>query len=247
MLMPDPQRSLLIACEILFREACFCAARSRNCIDIVFLPKGLHDLGEKGMAARLQEELDKVDRQRYGAVLLGYGLCNNGIRGLKSNLPLVIPRAHDCITIMLGSKERYADYFEKNPGTYFKSTGWVERDASQTEQSVTARLGMNKTYQEYVQTYGEENARYLMETMNDWLKNYKKLAYIDTHVGDFVHYKQLTKQQAQEKGWEYEELKGDVGLLQRLLDGDWNDKDFLIIPPGKSPSPSYNESVIRIQ
>ena len=27
----------------------------------------------------------------------------------------------------MGSRERYQNYFEQNPGTYFRSTGWLER------------------------------------------------------------------------------------------------------------------------
>jgi hypothetical protein len=55
---------------------------------------------------------------------------------------------------------------------------------------------MNKTYPEYVQQYGEENAKYLMESFGDCLKNYQKLAYIDSHVGDSSKFKELARRQA---------------------------------------------------
>jgi len=38
----------------------------------------------------------------------------------------VVPRAHDCITLLLGSKERYAKLFGERPGTYWYSAGWLE-------------------------------------------------------------------------------------------------------------------------
>jgi hypothetical protein len=59
------------------------------------------------MSARIQESIDRVDPARHEAVLLGYGLCNNGVVGLHAPVPLVISRAHDCITLLLGSRERY--------------------------------------------------------------------------------------------------------------------------------------------
>ena len=90
---------------------------ARTCVDVEFLPKGLHDIGQAGMSARLKEALAAVDESKYDAVLLGYGLCSNGWWGWRpARIPLVVPRAHDCITLFLGSKERYLDYFQKQPG-----------------------------------------------------------------------------------------------------------------------------------
>jgi hypothetical protein len=244
--MDSPKCFKIIACEIMFREICYCASQSRNIIDIQFMEKGLHDIGEAKMAAKLQAAIDQADTKKYDAVLLGYGLCNNGIRGLHAGLPLAVPRAHDCITLLLGSKEKYHEYFDNNPGTFFKSPGWIERDPgpAASEQSITSQLGMNKTYQEYLEKYGEENARYLMESLGDWYKNYKKLAYIDTHVGDFPHYKEQTKRQAIEKSWEYEELQGSLCLLERLMNGQWDTGDFLVVPPDKTIQAVYDREEI---
>lgn len=246
-------RYKLIACEILFRELSFCAAKSYNLIDITFLPKALHDTGEKKMSARLQENIDQVDCSKYETILLGYGLCNNGIRGLHAAIPMVVPRAHDCITLLLGSKEKYGAYFSENPGTYYMSPGWVERNGNPNDNadSITTQLGMNRTYQQYVDKFGEDNARYLMDTLGDWFKNYKKMAYIDTHVLDGEAYQQQTRCEAAEKGWTYETLSGDTGLLQRLLDGDlsegaWDSGDFLVIPPTRTAAPTHDETIIGL-
>ena len=123
-----PMRLKLIACEIMYRELCAAVARSVNLVDVEFLPKGLHDIGQAGMSSRLAEVLAGVDETRYEAMLLGYGLCSNGLVGLAArSIPLVVPRAHDCITLFLGSKERYLEYFQDHPGVYFKTSGWIER------------------------------------------------------------------------------------------------------------------------
>ena len=117
-------RLKLISCEIFYREMCAAVARSPHRIDIEFLPKGLHDIGSKKMLERLQEAVDHVEN--YDAVLLGYALCNNGLAGLTArSLPLVLPRAHDCITLFLGSKERYLEYFSDHPGVYPADTGFA--------------------------------------------------------------------------------------------------------------------------
>ncbi|HBF38349.1 MAG TPA: hypothetical protein DDW50_13630 [Firmicutes bacterium] len=241
-----PKHFKLIACEILFREICYCVSQSRNMIDMQFMSKGLHDLGDCKMVPLLQAAIDVADDKQYDAILLGYGLCNNGIRSLHAALPLVVPRAHDCITLLLGSKEQYDRYFDTNPGTFFKSPGWVERDfdPNASLQSIPSQLGIKHSYPEYEEKYGSENARYLMESLGDWFKNYRKLAYIDTGFGDFQSYKELTKQQADNRGWEYEELSGSVDLLQRLLDGKWDPEDFLVVPPGYSIQALYDRKKI---
>ncbi len=244
--MKLPRHYKLIACEIMFREISYCASRSFHIVDIQFMPKGLHDIGEGKMRERLQQAINDVDITKYDQILLGYGLCNNGIRGLRARLPMVVPRAHDCITLLLGSKEKYYQYFDKDSGTFFKSPGWVERDLDPGDlpQSIPSQLGMGRNFQEYQEKYGLENAEYLMEALGDWFKNYRKLAYIDTGIGDFQHYKELTKDQAVEKGWEYEELKGSVSLIQKLMDGPWDEKDFLRIPPGKTIQALYDREKI---
>lgn len=247
--MGTPKRFKVIACEILFRELCYCAARARHRVDFTFLPKALHDIGAGPMSERLQQAVDAVDPGTYDAILLAYGLCNNGICKLRSPLPLVAPRAHDCITLLLGSRDRYQEIFSRHPGTYYKSTGWIERanDPNSQPNSVTAQLGISCDYGAYVAKYGEDNARYLMEMLGDWLKRYNRLVYIDTGFGDFETYAQATQREAEERGWAYETVQGSTVLLQRLLDGEWDPADFLVVPPNASIQPTYDESVICCQ
>ena len=243
-----PRRFALITCAVLIRECYHCASLSKNIIDVRSLEQGLHDIGEAKMSARLQEEIDAVDHEKYDTILLGYGLCNNGIRGLRSSVPLVIPRAHDCITLLIGSKEKYQEYFNQNPGTFYQSVGWIERLCSplSNPDSTVALMGMS-TREDYVAKYGEENAKYIMETVGDWRKNYSKLAYIDTGVGDTETCKESAKSEARECSWEYEEVRGDMAILQRLVDGQWDKEDFLVVVPGDTVQPSLDDEVIRAQ
>ena len=181
--MAEPKHYMLIACAVTCRECYHCAAVSRNVIDIRLREKGLHDIGASKMCGQLQAELDAVDGRGYDAILLGYGLCNNGTIGLRAPIPIVIPRAHDCISLLMGSRNRCREYLEANPGTYFWSTGWIERGTSSFDnaESTVSAMGI-RSYEEYVKEYGEETAKYLMETLGA-MKHYTKLAYIDTGVG----------------------------------------------------------------
>ena len=241
------KRYKLIACEVLFREICYCASKCSNIIDIEFMEKSLHDIGKEKMSKKLQHELDKTDVEKYEAILLCYGLCNNGICNLHSSLPIVVPRAHDCITLLMGSKEKYKDYFDHNSGTFFYSPGWIERskNSSNTGENTPNTIGFLKSYEEYVEIYDEETAQYLIETLDDWLKNYRKCTFINTFVGHEDSFREISKQFSIERGWEYEEISGDTGLVYRLLNGDWNPEEFLILPPNGKIVPTYDNSIIR--
>ncbi len=244
-------RLKLIACEILFRELCAAVARSPHRVDLEFMPKGLHDIGQEGMNGRLQEALAAVDESGYDAVLFGYGLCSNGLVGLEArSVPLVVPRAHDCITFFFGSKERYLEYFQGNPGVYFKTSGWIERGTDLEQlapQSVQHRSGLVQSYEELVAKYGEDNAKFLYEKLGDMTRNYRQVTFIEMGVEPDGRFEQLARRHAAERGWKFEKLQGDMRLIQRLVDGPWDGEEFLVVQPGQRVAVSFDEKIIRAE
>jgi hypothetical protein len=225
----SPLRLQLIVCTVLQREARYCVARSGNCVDVVLMEQGLHNEPE-----RLRREVQKVlERPRdtqgrpYDASLLGYGLCSNGTVGLGAEIPIVIPRAHDCITLLLGSRERYQEYFDSHRGAYWYSPGWIEsgrQPGPERYESLRA---------EYTAKYGPENAEYLMQVEQTWIKEYHWAVYVDWGLAGSDAGRSYTRRCAQFLGWDYDELKGDSGLMQRFVDGCWSEQEFLIVPPGR--------------
>ena len=244
-------RLKLIACEILYREFCAVVARSTNVVDVEFLPKGLHDMGQEEMSARLTEALGAVDESVYDAVLFGYGLCSNGLLGLTAgSIPLVIPKAHDCITLFLGSKERYLDYFQNNTGMYFKTSGWIERGENLQQlspSSIPCATGMTMSYEELVAKYGEDNAKFLYEKLYDTTKNYGGYTFIEMGVEPDDRFEHHARQKAEQMGWRFEKLQGDMTLIHQLVEGDWPADRFLVVQPGYRVAASFDEQVIRTE
>jgi uncharacterized protein DUF1638 len=244
-------RLKLMSCEVFYREMCHTLARTRHTVDVEFLPKALHEIGAAGMRERIQAALDRVDAAQYEAVLFGYGLCNNGLDGLTSReIPLVVPRAHDCITLFLGSKERYLDYFHAHPGVYFKTTGWIERRENSEELSqlsLARRAGLDYRYDELVAKYGEDNARYLYDTLYSHADRYSQLTFIEMGVEPDDSFEQRTRAEADERGWRFEKVRGDLSLIERLIDGPWEDHEFLVVPPGHRIAATYDHRIIAVE
>lgn len=242
----------VLACEIAAREIYYCAARARHTVSIELLTQGLHDNSDV-MRAELQQHVDAVDAERFDAVLLGYGLCNNGIVGLRArDLEIIIPRAHDCITFFLGSKERYAQEFDSRPGTYYYTSGWLEypeRRGTKPEMSQKSGLGdtwrQMREYAKLVEKYGEDNARYLMDVLGQWEQNYTHGALIDFEFTRSLDLDTRVADICRDKGWEFVRLEGSLDLLQDWLDGRWDAERFLRLMPGQAVRADYLGGIIR--
>ncbi len=236
-------RLLLIGCGLLLRELSDAITHSPHVINATFLPAGLHNQGAKAMRQRLQQEIDAAEAASYDAVVLGYALCGMGVTGLKAPaVPLVLPRAHDCITLLMGSREKYAKYFQANPGVYFRSVGWMERAGQIQDQLFAGGLSQDRDL--LIARYGEEAGQYLYEEATRYRQSYQKLTYILTGSEFDSDCADQARAEAHEKNWVYEEFAGDLALFRRLLAGQWH-SDFLIVPPGHVVVATYDDEIAQ--
>jgi hypothetical protein len=238
-------RIKLIVCEVIFREVCLAAAHGRSIVDLVFLRRGLHSNADT-LRESVQAAIDETDEEVCDAVALGYGLCSNGAAELRARgIPLVVPRAHDCITLLLGSKEAYDKHFSARPGTYYYSGGWIERMHDAVPRRAEDGAGLDVSFEELVEKYGRDNAEYLWELQDSWLDNYTHATHIDMGLGDIEAYRRETRAMAEKHSWEYEDIPGDLSLIQALIDGEWDEDRFLVVPPGQRIVPSQDPGVMR--
>src|ERR1035437_8668216 len=139
-------------------------AASPHSIDVEFLTMGLHDLGAS-MSSQPQKRIDEADSDCYDAILLGYALCGRGTEGLRAGrTQLVLPRAHDCIGLLMGSRQVYQHYFDTHPGVSFRSPGWLEyqrpdQPPGPGHASSAPGLGERRRREERSAQEGEENGR----------------------------------------------------------------------------------------
>ena len=239
-----------ICCQVLTREINSAISRSPHAVELEILPMGLHDLGAS-MRPHLQARIDAADRNGYDAILLGYALCGRGSEGLRAGkTQLVLPRAHDCIGLLMGDRHRYQEYFDAHPGVYFRSPGWVEfQTPAQALQPAYAstknKIGEQRSREELIAQYGEENGNYLYQQFQAFRRNYSGLTYISTGVASEDAFRVQARAEAEKEGWSFEEVPGSLALLEHLVSGAWDAAEFLVVPPGAAVQGTLGETIVE--
>ncbi len=241
------QKFKVIACEALANAVEYYAAQSPHHIEVSLREIGLHDR-PTSLREHLQQLIDQTSSEKFEAILLIYGLCGRAIDGLVSrDLPLVIPRAHDCITLYLGSRESYNEQQNDHPGTYWYSQDYLQRSGRYGENMALGSSlpgDLNNTYEDYVRKYGEDNAKYLMDTLNGWQQHYTRAVLLESAFGVDQDIRQKVKEQVQKNGWKLERIQSNFQLIQKQLFGEW-DHDFLVVPPHHKVQMTADERIME--
>ncbi len=186
---------------------------------LVFMDQNLHRFPEK-MTGVLQAEIDK-HTETAKMIVLGYGLCSNGVVGLLApGCGLYVPRAHDCINILIGSTKDYDTVLKKRPGTYYLTKSWIDNKKDP--------LGLLKN--EYTERVGREDAEW---AINQELKNYTHICYIETNINETEKYKEIAQKNAEYFNKEFIVMNSSKSMVQKILFGPYDEENFIYIEPGQ--------------
>ena len=242
-----------ITCEVFARAVYLQAAFSPHVVDVELMDKGLHDFSTT-LRETLQQRIDATSDREYQGIVLVYGLCNRSLEGLQArDVPIIVPRAHDCIALYLGSRARYDREFAETPGTFYYSDEYLERGGTRGNSSdgrivaLGSTTPISESYEQLVAKYGEDNAAYLIEVLGAWQEHYQRAAYIDLQLGKSGDYAGRAKREASERGWRFELLRGDLDLIRRLIHGDWDSDDFVVVQPGQSIVATFDSRIIAAE
>jgi N-methylhydantoinase A/oxoprolinase/acetone carboxylase beta subunit len=228
------KKTFVISCAVLALDLKQAAKQIGLEVETKFLEAGLHERPTQ-LREKLQAAIDKISASKScERIVIGYGVCGRGTIGIESqDIPLVIPKAHDCIAMFLGGDAVYRKEFKRFPGTYYISAGWYEEKTEPfSQQKKFAYYGDKKlNYDALVEKYGEEAARETFRFLNTWKNNYQRAAFIETGVKISSKYEEHARDMADAYGWKFEKLSGDPGLLIKLLTTEKSTDEILMVPP----------------
>jgi hypothetical protein len=210
-------RTVLVACQVMEPE--LEAARGDQAgVEIRYLDQGLHRTPKK-MATVIQEQIDQAAAYA-DRIVVGYGLCSNGIVGLVARQQgLYIPHCHDCIAFFMGSHSAYMKVFLARPGTYYLTPGWVAEKKDP--------LGIIE--EDYTPRLGPETAFW---AMREELKNYTHITLINTGTGNIESLRKRAKENARVLNKQFEEIQGSLDLFRKLIRGPYPTGEFHFLKPG---------------
>ncbi len=206
-------KTAIVSCRTLETELTAALRRTGGDYTVSWLESGLHNVPQK-LFQQLDELLSSLEADR---VLLAMGFCGNAIAGLRTgDYELIVPRADDCITLLLGSPSRRAE-IAKRLSAYFLTEGWMRGERN-----------LWVEYQYSVKKFGEKTARKLADMM---FGHYRTLALLDTGLDDMDALLEETRIIAQTLDLEQKVVPATVRFLEELLTGPWNEERFLRVPP----------------
>lgn len=210
---------VIIACRVMKPEIDSLVGKAPH-IELRYLDASLHETPDR-MPQLIQDQIDEI-KSYASQIVLGYGLCSNGIVGLKAPMQdLIIPRVHDCITLFLGSRTAYDTIFKEKSGTYYLTPGWVEERKDP--------LGyMEKSY---VPKLGREIAEW---GIKEELKNYTHIVLINTKSANMEPLRKIAKENARFLDKKYEEIPGLPDYFKKIIFGPYLEKDFICLKPGET-------------
>lgn len=228
----------IIACEVLYREISLSTALSPHTCHVEYTTKNAHVHGDV-LRSEIQSRIDATPKGLYDAILLGYGLCGGGTVGLiAEDVSLVLPRAHDCCTLFLGSRQAFKEHFSDNPSRPYSSLGYMERGGGYLHCSdFRKKFGLQERFADYVALYGKDNACYIWDTLHPKLElthHQDKVIFIEMPETAHLGWATRFQEKAAADGKEFKLLMGQDRLLQTLVNGPWNADEFLVVEPGKT-------------
>jgi hypothetical protein len=232
----------MLACSVFEREIAMFTDGADHIVETRFFDIALHDRPDV-MRTQLQKELDSIDmRDDIDAIILAYGLCGRGTAGLKAGRhPFVIPRAHDCITVFLGSKEVYAKHQGGCPSCYYYTPGWNRARRVPGPDKLAAMKA------EFSEKFDEDDVEFLIDSEKAAWAMHDTATYIDLGTDDAEPEADYAKMCADSLDWKFEHIHGDPTLLRDLLWGKWDDARFQTIPPGSTLGMSTDANVMRAE
>jgi Protein of unknown function (DUF1638) len=230
----------LIACRVFEEEIRVHGAGLPQIVETRFLEVGLHDHPDN-LRKALQAEIGAFDALDVEAVVLAYALCGRGTSGLRAGRHrLVIPRGHDCITVFMGSKEKFACQQAACPDSYYYTPGWMKANRTPGPERLESLRA------ELCERFEPDDVEFLLESEKANWAQHGRAVFLDLGTPGADEKAASAENAASSLGWKFERIPGDATLLRDLLAGRWDDDArFQIIEPGARLDHAPDERIFK--
>ncbi len=212
---------VLLACEMLRKELNYLMEKEPFEGQVVWMEKGLHEYPDR-LREALRREIAGWDGKADYIVLV-YGLCGNGVIGLKAERSrLVIPLFDDCIRCLL-SREAGAAIPVDQKALYY------------TDEWMDSSVSMLMDNSSYVEIYGEKKAMKIFKAM---LKNYERAIFLDTGLYDVDCAASRIRETCGKIGLEITRTPADLRVYENMLRGRW-EREFIVTVPGETVTEAH--------
>jgi hypothetical protein len=236
-------RIKFIGCDVFARPVYAYAAASPHTIDVVLLPMLKHNEPEN-LRRELQTHIDDTDAI-YDRIVLGYGLCGNATVGLTAKTAMVVPRIHDCCTMFMGSRERFTEVFGENLSMRWCTSGYYERGMKSNDSYFNENYKTSAAYLKMQAEYGEDNADYIWQSLHPPIET-EEAVYIKIDGFEYGDSETVYAEEIKKAGKALILTQGDLSWFNKLVNGPWDDGDFLYVPPGHKIEAVYDiKEVVR--
>ncbi|MEI6034415.1 MAG: DUF1638 domain-containing protein [Verrucomicrobiae bacterium] len=237
-----PPRVAVIACRVFEDEIALHGGSSPQIVETRFLEVGLHDRPDS-LREALQAEIARLDvRDDISAIALAYALCGLGTAGLKAGRHrIVIPRGHDCMTVFMGSKEKFSCQQAACPDSYYFTPGWMKANRTPGPGRLEALRA------EFSEKFEPDDVEFLIESERANWAQHGRAVFLDLGTPGAEANAAAAESAASELGWKFERIPGDPSLLADLLGGRWDEERFQILEPGRILEHSPDEKIFRVR
>jgi len=234
---PPGKRRKLLSCRVFYRPVTALSASLPYALDMDFTGRFLHENPEF-LGRVLQKKIFEVSSRYYEAVLMGYGMCGNSVAGLTAGeVPLVIPRVHDCVSMFLGSHSRYLEEFSRDPGTFWYIPEYLEAGDPGTGYRRHFGHPLGDSDEDAPGSSGgvpgDDRTGYLREVMGAWKRRYRRAVLLESDDRPREELWKRIKRECLRNRWEFVRMPGSPRLFEKLLKGPW-DEEFLVLQPGET-------------
>lgn len=232
---------LLLSCEIFRPELELLAREGVELPKTVFLEAQLHNIPDK-LRSSVQGVVDEFEAEHPEpcTILLSYGLCGRGMCGVHARqATLVVPRIHDCISMLLGQEHNRENALTREGAIYWSSPGYLESFQINLHLHYDQRLAM------FEAKFGKAKALRMMKAEQAIYRNYHCLGYIAWPEWK-GRYEDTAREVASTVGIPFTEYRGNSSFLRELVAGGHDRRRFLHIQPGYTMDMDMDGSIIAV-